>query len=94
MIELQSYHLTYSSVATRESVRIGSLLTALNGLEISAFDIENAYLNAPNREKVHVIVGKEIFGEQYEGKRDVIVRSLYRLKSAGVVWRAMFAHCI
>ena len=93
-MELQSYHLTYSSVATRESVRIGFLLASLNGLEISAFDIENAYLNTPNREKVHVIVGKEIFGEQHEEKRDVIVRSLSRLKSTGVAWRAMFAHCI
>ena len=87
-------HLIYLSVASRESVRIGSLLAALNGLEISACDIGNAYLNAPNRGKVHMIVGEEHFGAQYEGKRDVIVKALYGLKSARVAWRAMFAHCI
>ena len=87
-------HLIYLSVASRESVRIGLLLATLNGLEISACDIGNAYLNASNRGKVYMIVGEERFGAQYEGKRDVIVKALYGLKSARVAWRAMFAHCI
>ena len=43
--------LTYSSVVTRESVRIAFLLAALNDLEILAADIGNAYLQAPCREK-------------------------------------------
>mgnify|MGYP003323777236 FL=1 len=46
-----SAHLSYLSVASRESVRIGFLLAALNGLEIMSCDIGNAYLNASNREK-------------------------------------------
>jgi len=44
-------HLTYPSVVSMESVRIGFLLAALNGLKISACDIGNAYLNAPNGER-------------------------------------------
>ena len=36
--------------------------------------------------KVHVTLGKEIFGKEYEGKRAVIVRALYGLKSAGASW--------
>ena len=71
-------HLTYSSVASRESMRIEFLLAALNELEISACDIGNTYLNALNRVKVHVIVGKELFGAQYEGKRTVIYMSTIR----------------
>ena len=43
---------TYSSVASWDSVRIGFLIAALNDLEIMACDLENAYLNAPCREKI------------------------------------------
>ncbi len=43
--------ITYSSVITRESVRIGFLIAALNGLDILAADVGNAYLQAPTREK-------------------------------------------
>eukprot|EP00980_Cylindrotheca_fusiformis_P023006 scaffold10033_cov140-Cylindrotheca_fusiformis.AAC.1 len=37
----------YSSVVSRESVRIGFLYAALNDLDILSRDISNAYLNAP-----------------------------------------------
>ena len=43
--------LTYSSVVARDSVRIAFLLAALNGLDIKACDIQNAYLTADCREK-------------------------------------------
>jgi len=36
--------MTYSSVVSRDSVRIGFLLAALNDLELVAADIGNAYL--------------------------------------------------
>jgi len=42
----------HSSVVLRHSVRIALTITSLNSLEISACDIENAYLNAPCREKL------------------------------------------
>ena len=84
----------YSSVASRESIRIGFLLAALNGLDVIACGIRNIYLNAPNREKVHVVVGKQLFGRQHEGKRDDVVRILYGLKFDGVSWRDMFANTI
>ena len=38
--------LTYSSVVSRESVRIAFLVAALNDLDIVMFDIGDAYLNA------------------------------------------------
>ena len=80
-------HTTYSTVASRESVRILFLLAALNEVSIQTADIGNAYLNAPCREKVHVIVGPELFGPANEGKRAIIVHALYGLKSASAAWR-------
>ncbi len=38
--------LTYSSVVSRDSVRIAFLIAALNKLDIISADIGNAYINA------------------------------------------------
>ena len=38
--------LTYSSVVSRDSVRIALTVAALNGLNVLACDIQNAYLTA------------------------------------------------
>ena len=84
-------HLVYSSVASRDSVRICLLLCALNGLDLKSADIGNAYLNADCKEKVHVRVGPELFGTEHEGKIAVIVRALYGLRSAGNAWRNEFS---
>jgi len=78
--------ITYASVVSRESVRIAFMLAALNDLDILACDIGNAYLNAECREKVYTTCGPE-FGK-YEGRRALIVRALYGLKSSGAAFRA------
>ena len=79
---------TYASVVSRDSVRLGFLIAALNDLDILIGDIGNAYLNAPSKEKVHVtIVDDMLFGPEHKGKTAVIVRALYGLKSAGNSWR-------
>ena len=44
--------ITYSSVVSRDSVRISLMIAALNGLDIMSCDLENAYLNATNRDKI------------------------------------------
>ena len=82
---------TFSTVASRDSVRIMFLIAALNGLNILSTDVGNAYLNAECREKVHVKCGKELFGIENEGKYAVIARALYGLKSSGASWRHHFA---
>ena len=51
--------LTYSSVVSRESVRIAFLIGALNDLDVMSCDIGNAYLNAPCREKIWFKAGYE-----------------------------------
>jgi hypothetical protein len=83
-------HLTYSSVVSRDSVRLAFLLAALNDLDLLAADIGNAYLNANTREKVHTVCSLE-FGHQNLGKIAVITKALYGLKSSGAAWRSMFA---
>jgi len=71
--------LTYASVVSRESIRIALTLSALNDLEVKGSDVQNAYLTAPCEEKIWT--GPE-FGED-EGKKALIVRVLYGLKTAG-----------
>ena len=87
-------HATYSSVASRDSVRLAFLLASLNDLNILSADIGNAFLNAPPRERVHVTLGPDIFGREYEGRTAVIVRALYGLKSASAAWRHHFSSFI
>lgn len=84
---------TYASVVSRESVRIGLLIAALNDLDILAADIQNAYLTSPCQEKIYTILGPE-FGREREGKRSIIVRALYGLKSAGASFRQHLATCL
>jgi Reverse transcriptase (RNA-dependent DNA polymerase) len=82
--------LTYSSVVSRESVRIAFLLAALNDIDLLMFDVGNAYLNAPTTEKLYCVAGSE-FGPEEEGEYMLIVRALYGLKSSGAAYRAHFA---
>ena len=81
--------ITYSSVVSRDSVRIAFLYAALNDLKVFACDIQNAYLTAECREKIWCRAGPE-FGDK-EGKIMIIVRALYGLKSSGAAFRALLA---
>jgi hypothetical protein len=85
--------LTYSSVVSRESVRIAFLLAALNDLNILSADIGNAYINADAREKVCFTAGDE-FGDEHKGKIVIIIKALYGLKSSGAAWRAHLAEVL
>jgi hypothetical protein len=58
-------------------------------LDIYAADISNAYLNAPNREKIWTVAGPE-FGSDC-GSVMIVVHAFYGLKTAGASWRAMLA---
>jgi Reverse transcriptase (RNA-dependent DNA polymerase) len=74
----------YSSVVSRESVRIALTLAALNDLEVKASDIMNAYLMSPCEEKIWTVLGPE-FGDN-AGRKAILVRTLYGLKSAGALF--------
>jgi hypothetical protein len=81
--------MTYASVMSRDSVRIALTLAALNDLDITMGDIENAYLTSPITEKVWTVLGTE-FGED-AGKRALIVGALYGLKSTGADFRNLMS---
>ena len=85
--------MTYSSVVSRETVRIAMTAAALNGLEVKASDIMNAYLTAPCDEKIWTILGPE-FGPMHAGKRAYVVRALYGLNSAGASFSRHLATCM
>ena len=73
-------------MVSRDSVRIAFLVAALNGCDILSADVQNAYLNAPTREKVYTTAGLE-FGASNVGRPVLIVRALYGLSSSGARWR-------
>jgi hypothetical protein len=53
--------MTYSSVVSRDSIRIAFLLAGLNDLKICAANIGNSYLNAPCKErKIWTVAGLEL----------------------------------
>ena len=60
-------------------------MAALNDLEVKASDIQNAYLTAPCTEKFWLRCGPE-FGVN-SGKRALVVRALYVLKSSRSTFR-------
>ena len=84
---------TYAGVVSRESVRIAFTDAALNGLDVCAADIRNAYLQAPSSQKDYVICGPE-FGLENVGKVALIHRALYGGKSAGKDFRNHLRSCM
>jgi hypothetical protein len=84
--------MTYASCVSRESVIVALTLAALNDLDVKMADIENAYLMAPITENVWTVLGPE-FGYD-AGKRALIVRALYGLKSDGAAFRNHLAECM
>ena len=81
--------ITYSTVVSRDSVRILLMIAALNGLEVMGCDVQNAFLSAKNKEKHWIKAGPEFGHEQ--GKRFLVVRALYGLKSASASFRSFMA---
>jgi hypothetical protein len=84
---------TYAGVVSRESVRIALTYAALNGLDVTAADIRNAYLQAPSSQKDYIICGPE-FGLENVGKKALITRALYGGKAAGKDFRNHLRSCM
>ena len=84
---------TYAGVVSRESVRIAFTYAALNGVEVWAADIMNAYLQAPTSETHFIICGLE-FGLENVGKRAKVVRALYGGKASGRDFRNNLRSCM
>ena len=81
---------TFASVVSRDTVRLFFLLAALNDLDVLSCDIQNAYLAAPNKEKVWTMFTDQL-GPEYTGKKAIIAKALYGLRSSGRSFRDFLA---
>jgi hypothetical protein len=81
---------TFASVVSRDTVRLFFLLAALNDVELLSCDIQNAYLSAPNKEKVWTKFDDQL-GPEYKGRRAIISKALYGLRSSGRSFRDFLA---
>ena len=79
----------YSGVVGSQSLCIISFLAELNGLELMAADVGNAYLGARTKEKVCFIAGPELGA--LAGHTFVIHKALYGLHSSGARFHEKFA---
>ena len=85
--------LSYSSIVSRDNVSLAYLILGLHESDIMAYDVGNAYLNAPCQEKIWFESGPE-HGPEKTGKEMVIARDLYGLKSSGAHWiKDLQRHC-
>ena len=84
---------TYAGVVSRESIRIALTYAALNGLDVCAADIRNAFLQSPSSCKDYIICGAE-FGLENVGKIALIHRALYGGKTAGRDFRNHLRACM
>jgi hypothetical protein len=82
----------YSGVVSLCGLQIDTFLSELNGLDLWATDIGNAYLEAFTMEWNYIIAGPE-FG-QLEGHYLIIVKALYGLRTSGLRWHERFADCL
>jgi hypothetical protein len=79
----------FSSVASRQSVRLAFMGASLNDLDLVMIDVGNAFVNADCKEKICAIAGPEFPG--FEGCVVIIVKALYGLRSSGSAWHAHFS---
>ena len=84
--------LTYASVVSRDSVRVSLTIAALDGLQVMACDIQNAYLTADCREKIWTRTGPEFRSEA--GMIFIVWKALYGLKSAGAAFTPFLAEML
>jgi hypothetical protein len=82
-----------SGVVSLRGLRIITFLAELNGLDLWATDIGNAYLEAFTMEQNYVIAGPE-FG-QLEGHYLIIIKAVCGLRTSGLRWHErFFADCL
>jgi len=85
-VEEQPKDHTYSSIPSRETVRMFFLLAALNDCDVMAADIQNVYLTAPITKKYWIKCGPDFWSNQ--GKTAKVVRAHYGLPVAGAAFRS------
>jgi hypothetical protein len=82
----------YSGVVSLRGLRMVTFLAELNGLDLWATDIGNAYLEARSLEKNYIEAGPE-FGP-LRGHYLIIHKALYGLRTSGLRWHERFSDCL
>ena len=82
----------------RFSARLLMLIADANGYAIYTGDIKNAYLNTFTKEKIWITCGPKfsrVIIDRKEvnmtGRRALVVKALYRLKSSGRQWHKLLS---
>ena len=81
----------YSGVVSLRGLRMVIFLAELNGLELWATDVGNAYLEAICSEKVVIEAGRE-FGDAKKGHTLRIHKALYGLRLSAKSWHHRFSY--
>ena len=81
--------MTYVSLVLQESVQVALLISALNYLGVFYANVQNAYLNAPPREKAWFQARTE-FGK-YGDRVIIIICALYGMSSIAASWIYMIS---
>ena len=68
-------------MVSRETVRIALTYAALRFLDLWTADIINVFVQAPTTEKYWIECGPE-FGTEHVGKKAIVTRALYGMKSS------------
>ena len=82
----------YSGVVSLRGFCMCLFIAELNGLQLYATDIRDAYLEGFTSKRLYVKAGKE-FGDQ-EGHLLIVSRSLYGLRTSGVRWSETLRQCL
>jgi hypothetical protein len=82
----------YSGVVSLQGLQMVAFLSELNGLDLWATNIGNAYLEAKTSELLFIIAGPEF--EDLEGHMLVIYKALYGLCSSCLRWHERFSTCL
>jgi len=82
----------YSGVVSLHGLCIVTFLAKLNGLNLWATDVGNAYLEALTGEKIYIIAGPKF--KELDGHILIIQKVLYGLHTSGLPWHKKFADCL
>ena len=81
--KIDSAHLeSYSSVVQSISIRLLLTIAEKEKLKVMCGDVENAFLNALNNEKVHAVADKEF--REYQGCITELIKSLCGMSTASL----------
>ena len=84
--------ITYTSVLSRETVRIALSLITLNHFPVKVAEIRNDYIPAPVTEKIWTVPGPD-FGKD-SVRKAIVVREIYGLKIAGYAFLNHLDDCM